>query len=122
MAFKTYARSYAAHLAAFDPTVKTVGTQLPVYTSPWFPPGSSIISPWNPGVEVVVSMTPNAYWASKHPLVQKLYGVTDVNVWMELAKKHRGIWIDDEIMVQNMDPPTVQALRIQYGYTWVPNA
>lgn len=118
-------KSYAAHLVALGARIKatvTGASNLPTYTSPWFPPGSTCTNPYAPGTTITVTMTPHAYWASKHPLVQKLYGVTDRGPWMALAESHKGIWIDDEIMVQNMDPPTVMAMRLQYGYTWVPNA
>ena len=115
-------RTYAAHLRALK---QTGGERLalamgPLGPSPYFPVGSVIMSPYKPGVKVFVSMTPEIYWKSKDPRIQAQYGNPDVTVWMALAKL--GLWIDHEIMVNNQDPPTIHALRIQYGYTWVPNA
>lgn len=112
-------RTYHQHLAALRRTAAAAnpGPQGP---SPWFPVGSFVMSPYKPGVKVFVSMTPEIYWASKDPRIQAQYGNRDVSVWMALAKLK--LWIDDEIMVQGQDPPTIMSLRLQYGYVWTPRA
>ena len=113
-------RTYHAHLNALKRAQGAVVNPGPQGPSPFFPVGTFVMSPYKPGVKVFVSMTPEIYWASKDPRILQNYGNSDISSWMALAKL--GLWIDNEIMAQNQDPPTIMALRIQYGYTWVPNA
>jgi len=70
------------------------------------------------------AVTPDIYWAHQPPVVQALQGHsgdTDIaSKAMLLATQ--GQQIDVPIMVWGWDPCKTMALRLSYGYVWVPSA
>lgn len=77
-------------------------------------------SPYAPDTDIPVTLTPDIYWDSQPIAVQALRAANDESVAADLAKQ--GYAIDHPIMVWGWDPVMVMILRLQEGYTWVPNA
>lgn len=77
------------------------------YTNPYFPEAT---------------LTPDIFWAHQPPAVRALRGMTSDKV--ALAAKQladQGYAIDVAIMVYQWDPVTVNGIRLEEGFTWVPS-
>lgn len=68
------------------------------------------------------TLTPDIYWAHQPPAVRVLRGMNSPEVDIAaMDLQNQGYKIDVYIMVWKMDPGTAMGIRINSGYTWVPN-